>query len=295
MEERVFAVAIYFEIPSMEIHIAKSAGFCLGVKRALRIASETAETRLDVEMLGDIVHNEDVVHKMEELKIKKIDNLTAGCGKTLLIRAHGTSRRTVEKAKSLGYEIVDATCPMVKEIHRIAVDMEGKGYRIIIIGDKYHDEVLGIVGQIKTEAIVLEGLNDIPVHRLREVEKAAVVVQSTQNIDKVMPILGILKKYVREVSFFNTICAPTRLKQAEMKKMPVANDVMLIIGSKKSANTKRLYEISKSFNPCTYWIRSSRDISLQWFEGLKTVGITAGASTPRATIEEVVTFLNSVK
>ncbi|MHB8154427.1 MAG: bifunctional 4-hydroxy-3-methylbut-2-enyl diphosphate reductase/30S ribosomal protein S1, partial [Candidatus Omnitrophota bacterium] len=130
----------------MEIHLAKSAGFCFGVKKAITTALETAKTKKPVFMLGNIVHNEKVVKQIQAMGIKKISRLSSGRGKTLLIRAHGCSKHTLKQALKLGYKIIDATCPMVKEIHKIARKLENQGYQIIIIGDKRHDEVLGIIG-----------------------------------------------------------------------------------------------------------------------------------------------------
>ncbi|MFA7677804.1 MAG: 4-hydroxy-3-methylbut-2-enyl diphosphate reductase, partial [Candidatus Omnitrophota bacterium] len=130
----------------IKVTLAKSAGFCFGVKRALKIAQGTSKNRKTIEMLGDIVHNETVVKQIQKTGIKKVSHLSRGKNKTLLARAHGTSQKLINTAKRLGYSIVDATCPMVKEIHRIAKSQQSKGYSIIIIGDKKHDEVLGIIG-----------------------------------------------------------------------------------------------------------------------------------------------------
>jgi len=272
----------------MQINVAKSAGFCFGVKRALQIAHKTALSCKNVYMLGDIVHNEDVVRKIKETGIKKIKHLGDGYGKTLLIRAHGASQAVMLKAKNRGYAIIDATCPMVKEIHKIALTMENKGYSIIIIGDKKHDEVQGIIGQLKDKAIVIDSHVNLNFKRLAKLGKAAVLVQSTQNLDKVLTIVAKLKKYIKDLLFFNTICRPTRIKQREIKSLPLANDVMIIIGSRTSANTKRLYEISKALNKKSYWIQSRQDIKLDWFKSSRSVGITAGASTPDSTTQEVV-------
>ncbi|MDD5730683.1 MAG: 4-hydroxy-3-methylbut-2-enyl diphosphate reductase, partial [Candidatus Omnitrophica bacterium] len=232
----------------MKINLAKSSGFCFGVRRAINIALATAKQKKEVYILGDIVHNEDVVSQINKVGIKKVKRLSCGKGKILLIRAHGASLTTIKKGENLGYQVVDATCTMVKEIHKIARDMERKGYRVIIIGDKLHDEVLGIVGQLKTKAVVIDNAKNLPVKEIKKVAKAAVVVQSTQNIDKVLSILKTLKPLVKNLRFFNTICVPTKSKQDEIRKMPLENDVMIIIGSRTSANTKRLYEISKSLN-----------------------------------------------
>ncbi|MEI6631186.1 MAG: 4-hydroxy-3-methylbut-2-enyl diphosphate reductase, partial [bacterium] len=163
----------------MKINVAKSAGFCFGVKRALSIASDTAKSYTKVYMLGDIVHNEDVVSDIEKRGIKKVERLSKGKNRILLIRAHGASNSTINKAHRLGYQVIDATCPMVKEIHRIAHNMEAKGYKIIIIGDRQHDEVHGIIGQLKNKAIVIDNLKSIPLGAIRKLKKASVLVQST--------------------------------------------------------------------------------------------------------------------
>jgi 4-hydroxy-3-methylbut-2-enyl diphosphate reductase len=272
----------------MKINLANSAGFCFGVKRAINIAMHTAKNNKRVFMLGDIVHNEDVVKKIGEAGIKKASRLYAGKGKTLLIRAHGCSNKTLQKAKRLGYSIIDATCPMVKEIHANARSLESRGFKIIVIGDKSHDEVKGIIGQLKAKAIIIDKLSSITIKRIQSTAKAGVVVQSTQNLDKVEEIINILSKNIKNLEFHNTICKPTRSKQSEVKIMPLENDVMIIIGSKTSANTKRIYEISKSLNNKSHWVNSSGEIKKNWLAKAKSVGITAGASTPESTIREVI-------
>lgn len=279
----------------MKINLAKSAGFCFGVKRALRIALETSSSDTKVYMLGDIVHNEDVVREIENAGIKKIKLLGSGKNKTLLIRAHGAPVNIAKKAITLNYKLIDATCPMVKEIHKIVRDMAGKGYKIIVIGDKKHDEVQGIVGQLKSKAIVIDSLNTIPLKTIKRIDKACVVSQSTQNLEKVLKLVSILKLYIRDLEFFNTICMPTRMKQEEIKRMPLENDVMIIIGSKTSANTRRLYEISKSLNRRTYWVSSKKEIRLAWFKGAKNAGVSAGASTPDSTTQDIVKYIKKIK
>jgi 4-hydroxy-3-methylbut-2-enyl diphosphate reductase len=277
----------------MRLNLAKSAGFCFGVRRALDIAAKTAQSNKNVVMLGDIVHNEQVVNKIRASGIKKTGRLNAGKGKTLLIRAHGAPLAIFNKAKKLGYKIIDATCPMVKEIHKIAGKMENKGYCVIVIGDKEHDEVRGIIGQLKNKSIVIDKITGIPLSRIKKIRKACVVVQSTQNIDNTLAILAVLKKHILRTVFFNTICQPTRIKQEEIKSMPLQNDIMIIIGSRESANTRRLYEISKSLNKRSWRVNSAKEIKPSWLIGVKTIGITAGASTPQESIEEIISYLSN--
>ncbi|MCX5695964.1 MAG: 4-hydroxy-3-methylbut-2-enyl diphosphate reductase [Candidatus Omnitrophica bacterium] len=279
---------------SMRINVAKSAGFCLGVKRALDIAFKTAASGKKVYMLGDIVHNENVVREIEKSGIKKISKLKNTKSGILLIRAHGASYGTFIQAAKLGFTIIDATCPMVKEIHSIVKDMQNKGYKIIVIGDKNHEEVLGISGQLREKALVIDGLNGIPLAKIKKIQKACVVPQSTQNVKKVLEIVDVLKAHIPELKFFNTICKPTRAKQEEIMHMPLENDVIIVIGSKNSANTKRLYEISRSLNKKTWWVNSKDEIKPGWFKDVKRLGITAGASTPEYTINNIVRYIKSL-
>lgn len=277
----------------MKINLAKSAGFCFGVKRALDIAIETAQKNEKVVMLGDIVHNERVVQKITQSGIKKITGLRPSKNQILLIRAHGEPKKVFNSARRLGYKIVDATCPMVKEIHKIANSMEDKGYTIIVIGDKKHDEVRGITGQLKKKSLVIEKLSFLPLAKIKRIKKAAVVVQSTQNPNNAFKIVELLKKYIPNLRFFNTICKPTQIKQAEIRNMPMDNNCMIIIGSKKSANTKRLYEISKSLNKNSWRVNSKKEIKPAWVKNAKSIGITAGASTPKETIDEIIRYLSN--
>ena len=278
----------------MRIHLAKSAGFCFGVRKAITTALETAKTKKPVFMLGDIVHNEEVVKQIRDIGIKKINSLCRGKGKTLLIQAHGSPRRTLTQALKLGYQVIDATCPMVKEIHRIACNLESHGYQVIIIGDKKHDEVQGIVGQLKSRVLVIDRIQNVPLTKIKKIKKAGIVVQSTQNLENVLDILKLLRKYIPKLTFHNTICNPTKTKQNEVKTMPLKNTLMIIIGSKTSANTKRIYEISKSLNKNSYWVNSAREIKKVWFKKAKSVGITAGASTPESSIKAIIKKIKTI-
>jgi len=278
----------------VKINLAKSAGFCFGVKRALEIALKTATKKKRVEMLGDIIHNEEVVSQIKKAGIKKIKHLGKGKEKILIIRAHGTSTGTYKKVRALGYKIIDATCPMVREIHKIAKENEKKGYRIIIIGEEKHDEVQGILGQLRKKVLVIDSNKDLS-KKVKGITKGAVVVQSTQNLEKTLKIVKALDTHIRELKFFNTICEPTRKKQKEIKEMAAKNKLMIIIGSKTSANTKRLYEISKSINKQTFWIQSKDEIKPAWFRKVSNVGVTAGASTPEDTTRGVIKMIKGIK
>ncbi len=275
-------------MPKMRINLARSAGFCFGVRRAIRMAQALASSPKPVYMLGDLVHNETVINELQAAGLRKIKRLGRGRQRILLIRAHGAPRSQITQARQRGYQIVDATCPMVREIHRIVRRMDRRGYRIIVIGDRHHDEVRGIAGQIRRRALVIAALQDIPWAALRRWPKAALVIQSTQNLDRIMPIIQTLQTTLPLLVCFNTICRPTRMKQEETRILPLRNDVILVIGSRSSANTRRLYEIARALNPRTHWIETAQEIKAAWLSQASKVGLTAGASTPDSTRRAVI-------
>jgi (E)-4-hydroxy-3-methyl-but-2-enyl pyrophosphate reductase len=278
----------------VRINVARYGGFCFGVRRAITIALKTAVTDEQVCMLDDIVHNEDVIKQIEQAGIKRIRQLGKGNDKTLLLSAHGTGIAITQKAQRRGYKIVDATCPMVKGIHKIARKLEAEGYVIIIIGDHDHSEVQGIIGQLAHKPIVIDRLHNIPHRELRKIRRAAVVVQSTQNAENVFKIIDVIKQDIDDLKFFNTICRPTRIRQAEIRTMPLENDVMVVIGSRTSANTQRLCQISRALNDKTYCVQSKKELRPGWFKGARSVGVASGASTPVVTINEVVSYLKKL-
>ncbi len=230
-----------------KINIAKNAGFCFGVKRAVSMALDGAKEHKDIFMIGDIVHNEHVVKKISDAGINVVKNIDQIKKGVLLLQAHGTPPEIYSKAKKRSLKIIDATCPLVLEIHEFAKKLENDGYRVIIIGDYNHDEVLGIAKQLKNPIIIAkpEDVND----KIKNIiKKIGIVIQSTQNIENAKKIITELIPKCRELKFIDTICGPTKSYQREIRSMPKNNDIMIIVGSFKSANTCRLTEISKSLN-----------------------------------------------
>lgn len=279
----------------MEINIAKTSGFCFGVRRAINTSLRLADKKTKVYILGDIVHNNFIVRELGRQGLKKINRIKpAPPNSTLIISAHGAPEKTFAKAKSAGYKIVDVTCPKVKDIYKIAKSLE-KNNKIIIIGDINHQEVKGISGQLKKKALVIDSVRNLPLKQLRQIKKAAVVTQSTQTLDNINKIMSCLKKIIPEVNLYNTVCRTTLLKQQEIKTLPKENGLVLIVGSATSANTKRLYEISRAINKKTYWIEDARNLRKIEFRGIKTVGIMAGASTPDTIVEKIVKKLSILK
>ncbi|MGD2278699.1 MAG: 4-hydroxy-3-methylbut-2-enyl diphosphate reductase [Candidatus Omnitrophota bacterium] len=274
----------------MEINIAKSSGFCFGVRRAINISKALAGGKKPVCVLGDIVHNSFVVRELAEKGIRKIGRLVPKKNSILIIRAHGAPKKIFERAKRSGYKIIDATCPKVKDIYKIARRLE-RTNKIIIIGDQNHDEVKGIAGQLKKKPIIIESPRKIPAEKLKRVKKAAVITQSTQTIENINAIMERLERIMPRVKLHNTTCRTTVIKQQEIKSLPEKNDVVLIVGSPTSANTKRLYQIAKRINKKTHWIESAEGLKKSWFKRVKKVGIMAGASTPDEVVKEIVVKL----
>lgn len=278
----------------MKVTLSKSAGFCVGVKRAIDMAIKSAEENKSIYMLGDIVHNELVVKLIRAKGIKKITRLGKGSGKTLLIRAHGAPLSVYAAARKKGYRIMDATCPMVKEIHLTAKKDERDGRTVIIIGDTEHEEVAGIKGALTKAPLIIDPGKRLPLKKIASCKKASVVVQSTQNAEKVREILQRLSETIKDLRFHDTICVPTKNRQEDARTLPVLNDAVVVVGSRSSANTKRLYEISKNLNKNTFWINSSEELDASLFKGFKSVGLLAGASTPDEAIRKTVSFLRSI-
>tara|TARA_Y100000590_G_scaffold415730_1_gene513884 strand:- start:385 stop:1242 length:858 start_codon:yes stop_codon:yes gene_type:complete len=271
----------------MKILIAKDAGYCFGVRDAVDMAYDVSKEEGAVYMLGDIVHNEKVVSDLNESGanvVKSLDSVPKGS--SVLFRAHGTVDKLWNEAKEKKINIVDATCPLVHEIHKEVKKISSDGRQIFVIGDHGHDEVVAIADQVKG-SIVISNVEEAK--KLKKYKKAGVVSQSTQTIENVQEIINILMTKVFDLHFVNTICYPTKRNQEQIKELARISDVMIIIGSFTSANSKRLTMLSKQINKKTYQVTESKDIQDDWFDEKSIVGISAGASTPDYLIDDVKT------
>ena len=276
----------------MKILLAKDAGYCFGVRDAVSLAYETAEKEGEVFMLGDIVHNENVVEELEEAGVKVVNSLDkVPDNKPILFRAHGTVPDVWKESKMREMEVVDATCPLVTEIHEEVKKLHSENRKIIIIGDHGHDEVNGIKEQVENAIVVA---NPEEAMQLRKIKKAGVVSQSTQMIENVQEIINILMTKVFDLRFVNTICFPTRRNHEQIKNLSEICDIMIVIGSFTSANSKRLTELAKMRNERTFQVTSAEDLEIDWFQSSDTVGISAGASTPDNIINQVLDKIKSI-
>ena len=270
----------------MKILVAKDAGYCFGVRDAVNLAKKSGEEYESVFMLGDIVHNEDVVddlNKSGSVVVNNLDEIPED--KPVLFRAHGTDPKIWKDAQKKKLNIIDATCPLVTEIHKEIRILESEGRRTIIIGDHNHDEVEGIAAQV-SKPIVISNVKEA--RALGRMKRAGVVSQSTQMIENVQEILNVLSEKVFDLRFINTICFPTRRNHEQIKELAEICDLMIIIGSFTSANSKRLTQLSLARNKNSHQVLNVNDLEESWFKNIKSVGISAGASTPDNIINQVI-------
>ena len=276
----------------MKILLAKDAGYCFGVRDAVNLAYDTAKDHGEVYMLGTIVHNEKVVEDLSKSGTIVVDELVeVPSDKPILFRAHGTAPKLWDKAKNKNLNIIDATCPLVTEIHDEIKKLEAEGRRTIIIGDHGHDEVVGIAAQVKDPIILA---NVIEAKALRKMKKAGIVSQSTQMIENVQDIINVLMQKVFDLRFVNTICFPTRRNHEQIKELASQCEVMIIIGSFTSANSKRLTQLALEKNKRSYQVTCAGDMQTFWFKNCEIVGISAGASTPDDIIRDVVKRIKEI-
>ena len=277
----------------MKIILAKDAGYCFGVRDAVNSAYDTSKEYGEIYMLGDIVHNESVVEDLEKNGVKVVSNLNqVPDDKPVLFRAHGTAKEVWKDAEKNKMNIIDATCPLVHEIHKEVKQLDKEGRKIIIIGDHGHDEVIGIASQVQ-DAIIISTVEEA--EKLKKTKKAGIVSQSTQTIENVQDIINILMTKVFDLRFVNTICFPTKRNQEQIKELSEIVDLMIIIGSFTSANSKRLTQLSLERNKNTYQVTNATEIDVSWFKkNINSVGISAGASTPDRIIDSVVNKVKDV-
>ncbi len=277
----------------MKIELAEYAGFCFGVRRALKMVENNLDSlKKPIKMYGALVHNEEVVKVLQNKGIEIINNIEQAQRGTLIITAHGTSpyiKKELEKREAL--VILDATCPRVANIHNIVSGLRNKGRTILIYGDRHHQEVRGIQGTAGKETKIFSSLNGLNKLNLLKNEKYGLVAQTTQNQEKFKKIKKVARKKIGDVKVYDTICNTTSWRQQETRKIANNNDMIFVIGSHSSANTTRLYQISKEENPKTYFIQTYKDIKKDWFFGKHKVGVTAGASTPDWVIQDVIDTL----
>ncbi len=275
----------------MQVRVARTAGFCFGVERAVNKVYEQADKgRKPIYTFGPIIHNEEVVKDLEARGVHVLENeeelrkLREG---TVIIRSHGVGQRIYRTIEELGLDCVDATCPYVLKIHRIVEKESANGRHIIIIGNAKHPEVEGIQGHSSTPVTVIESIEEARNFQAPPDSNFCIVSQTTFNYNKFKELVEIILKKGYDVIVLNTICRATEERQTEARAIAAESDAMIVIGGSHSSNTQKLFEICKKECTNTYYIQTLVDLDTNQLQSIDNVGITAGASTPKKIIEEV--------
>ncbi len=268
----------------MEIKLAKSYGFCFGVKRAIEIAEDSKNAIT----MGPLIHNGEEIKRLQEnFSVRTAHDMSEiGDEKRVIIRTHGITKEDLATLKASGKEIIDATCPFVTKPQDIVKEMSEQKYKIIIFGDANHPEVRGVRSYAKNGALVVLSVEELESEILGP--KVALVSQTTRKISEFQKIVAYLVQHVSEVRVFNTICNATFENQDAVLDVAKESDVVVVIGGKNSSNTKQLLTIAKAHCADSYLVENETDLSAAWFEGKKVCGISAGASTPDWIIEKVI-------
>jgi len=272
-------------VTAMEIFLADKAGFCFGVKRAINTAYEAAG-KGRVYCLGPLIHNPQEVERLRQAGIDTVtDFSTLKPGDSLIIRSHGVPPRVLTQARDMGLTIIDLTCPFVGKAQRDAEALQKEGYQVVVVGEKEHPEVQSILGYAGENAFVVETVEDIDGLKLQA--RIGVVAQTTQSYSNFSEIVLKLLRLSKELKVFNTICSSTKERQEAARALASQVDVMLVVGGRNSANTSRLATLCRQEGKPTYHIELAEEIQAKWLEGIRTIGVTAGASTPDWVVEGV--------
>ncbi|MSN24338.1 MAG: 4-hydroxy-3-methylbut-2-enyl diphosphate reductase [Geobacter sp.] len=269
----------------MKVILAKRAGFCFGVKRATQMAFEAAEKDQKTYSLGPIIHSPQVVNKLEEMGVKVLENLDSMESGTIIIRSHGVASGEISEAVQKKLEIVDATCPFVKKAQEHVKSLSEAGYGVVVVGDADHPEVQGIVSYGGDKVFVVGSGEEVK--KLPKMNKIGVVAQTTQSFENLKNVVSECLLRGGEIRVFNTICDATAVRQEEAKELAGQVECMLVVGGFNSANTRRLAEVCAELQPRTHHIETAAEINADWFNGVERIGVTAGASTPKWIIDEV--------
>ncbi|RLC51506.1 MAG: 4-hydroxy-3-methylbut-2-enyl diphosphate reductase [Candidatus Cloacimonadota bacterium] len=267
----------------MKIRIAKNSGFCFGVKRAIKMAEDASKKYNEIVTLGSIIHNPQMVKKLEQQGIHKVNSLSEIKGRPTIIRSHGVEKNTFNKLLEQNIEIVDTTCPYVSKTQEYTQLLGKAGYQVIILGDKNHPEVIALQSYSDGNTIVVKDASELPDKKF---DKVGVISQTTRNIEDLQNLTRELLPRCRELRIMNTICNATSIRQKATLELAKESDLMIVIGGRNSSNTKMLAKISGKYIK-THHIEVAEEIDKKWFKNVENIGITAGASTPDWIIVEV--------
>ncbi len=270
------------------VTLAKTAGFCFGVKRAVEMVYQEADKKNAVYTYGPIIHNEEVVSDLEKKGVQVINEPDEVQTGTVIIRSHGVAKNIYDSFDTTqDVHVMDATCPFVKKIHKIVEEQSKEGRQIVVIGNSNHPEVEGIIGWANQEAIVIETEEQAENFWIDQETRMCIVAQTTFNYKKFKELVEIISKKGYDILAVNTICNATEERQTEARELSSQVEAMIVIGGKHSSNSQKLFEICKNQCENTYFIQTVKDLPLHELENFQSLGITAGASTPNNIIQEV--------
>ena len=276
----------------MRVEVARHAGVCYGVERALKLADEAAAQGRVVHTLGPLIHNPQAVAELKTRGVEVAACLEDVDDGILVIRSHGVDPAIIAAAEDRGLDVIDATCPFVSAAHTCARELAEAGYSVVIVGEEEHPEVEGIMAHAGGTALIVEDVVDLP-ERLPS-RRIGVVVQTTQSLPRLKDIVDALLPRVSELKVCNTICSATAKRQLSAQELARMVDVMIVVGGHNSGNTTRLAEICAAVNPRTHHVETAEEIDPAWFGGVESVGVTAGASTPDAQVAGVVASIEAL-
>ncbi len=277
----------------MRVQVARYAGVCYGVERALKLADEAAGSARAVHSLGPLIHNPQAVEALNARGVHVASSLDQVDEGTLIIRSHGVGPAVIAEAYAKGLDVIDATCPHVSKAHAAAGELRDAGYTVVIIGEADHPEVEGIMAHAGGQAIVVSDASELP-ERLGS-RRVGVVVQTTQPQALLSDVVAALVPRVTELRVYNTVCSATAKRQRSAAELAAEVDVVVVVGGHNSGNTTRLVEICRAVNPRTHHVETAEELEQEWFEGADTVGVTAGASTPDAQMQGVIGAIEAME
>lgn len=276
----------------MKIVLARSAGFCFGVKRATQMAFDATQKHAQIHSLGPLIHSPQVVEKLEQQGVRVCHQVADIPGGAVVVRSHGITAPEQQQLADKSLEIIDATCPFVKKAQEYASHLSTAGYLLVLVGEADHPEVQGIYSYAKGEVVVVA--NAAEARLLPNNRKIGIVAQTTQSLENLQQIVSVCLGKAKELRVYNTICDATTVRQDEARKISAEVDLMLVIGGYNSANTSRLATLCKAQQPRTFHIETAAQIDADWFSAVASVGITAGASTPSWIIDAVLERLKEI-
>ena len=277
---------------NLRVVASEEVGFCSGVKRAIKMALDSAAAAVaPVYSLGPLIHNPQVVDRLKQEGVRPLSRLRNGKG-AVVIRSHGISPKEIDQVRRKGYEVIDATCPFVRKAQENARRISDMGYRLVVVGERKHPEVRGILGHVDSRAVVVENLRQAKA--LKFGQRVGIIAQTTVPIDTFSSIVCEIARKAKEILVINTICSETSKRQDKARALAATVDAVLVVGGRNSANTSRLASLCSSMCPETYHIETAEEIEPRWFKGGSTVGVVPGASTPKWLVDNIVERLEEL-